>query len=191
MGHDRQETWQPLKASDPGICLGARIREAIRAGDTNELEAFAACVDDFPHGVDAWLGIRWMSYAVSTGSVRAVRWMLRRGASANAREDNGDRPVHACLRSEAPSRYAVLRLLIAAGSDPDAFGFAGRTPLHVAAMRNDFEALEVLLDARADRHLQASVAGRRTAEEDARRHGHTASADFIAGYTADPMRLAA
>jgi ankyrin repeat protein len=60
-----------------------------------------------------------------------------------------------------PNGPAVVRLLVAAGADPDAtFGGDGETPLHWAASSDDVDVADALLDAGADpERTGGSIAG--------------------------------
>lgn len=71
----------------------------------------------------------------------AVGWLLKQGADARARLDNGQTPLHAvCWNGTSPDEMEaphsatrqIITLLVNAGADIDAQAEDGYTPLHVA-----------------------------------------------------------
>ena len=84
--------------------------------------------------------------AVSNGDYRLTEALVRaRGVDINALQGIGMTSL--ALASLAPDSTKLMRLLLEAGSDPDARDEHGNTPLHVV---NNSEACRLLLEAGAD-----------------------------------------
>lgn len=79
----------------------------------------------------------------------AVAELLRHGADANAVATNGSKL--AVINSAAASRnHEVVKLVLAAGANPNAQQHGGFTALHAAAQHSDAEMIRALLAAGAD-----------------------------------------
>lgn len=95
----------------------------------------------------------------------AVRKLLEAGADPNARDQNGQTPLHHAARI---GDEEVCKLLIDAGADVEAeFEFNGARPLAVAVFHANEDVCKLLIDAGADYHAKnsrgasAADAGRR------------------------------
>ncbi|XVV16222.1 ankyrin repeat domain-containing protein [Actinoplanes sp. CA-131856] len=106
---------------------------AARDGNLSALRPLLGAVD-----ARGWMGETALHAAAAAGSAGAVRMLLGAGASARARRDNGDTPLHRAATGE------IAALLIKAARDvtPDQHNEHGQTPLHCA---RDREVTEVLL----------------------------------------------
>ena len=158
------------------------IFEILRTGSTADFEFVKSLVDGFPTGVDAWIGLNWITNAVDCGSFLAVQWMLGQGADVTFQDYKGTSVLHAAIDREADDKYEIMQLLIAAGADLNLRGCNDWTPLHFAAARNDFAALKILLDAGADVTVRSRIDDYATAEEQAELLGNSAAAKFIRNY---------
>lgn len=127
-----------------------RIMEAVYSGDIMVLDELARSEKGFPDGQDPWLGQHWLTHAIEGSSVKVVRWMLQNGASPIYHDPNSDTSLHAAIWLETEDRHALIRTLIEFGADIDAHGLTDYTPAHLAATRNDVEALRILHAAGAD-----------------------------------------
>ncbi len=88
-----------------------------------------------------------LTEAAYHGDLAAVQAFLADGADVDARDHDGDTPLHlAANRAGA----AVIAALVAAGADPDARSAAGHTPLFYAVDEGNLPAVEALLAAGAD-----------------------------------------
>ena len=76
--------------------------------------------------------------------IQAVAWLLERGASVVARQDDGRTPLH--LAAERNSRTTVVGLLLQKGADPGALDALGKRPIDYAR-ENDKERIVELLAA--------------------------------------------
>jgi ankyrin repeat protein len=99
------------------------------------------------------------------GHWQLCQFLIERGADANhALADTGETPLHAALcKAQRPAYNLVVRVLLAAGSDPNRATIPnietgcfmrdcrtrGETPLHRAAAFGDAEAIKLLLAAGA------------------------------------------
>lgn len=99
----------------------------------------------------------------------------------NARE-------RAALAAQGGDRLALLRQLLAAGSDPNLPNDRGWTPLHQAAYRNDSEMAELLIASGARVDAEAHGSGG-TPLAVALFWGHREAADLLAGREVVPRNL--
>lgn len=155
------------------------LLDLLRNGGPKDWELAAQVVDGFPDGADAFLGRRWILNAIDVGSAEAVRWMLARGVELSFWDAEGRTVLEACLESDRPDRLQLFRDLIAAGANLDDRGMNGWTPLHLAAVRNDLDAIAIPLDAGADAEARTRIDLYSTPYEDAERHGNLEAAQMI------------
>jgi hypothetical protein len=155
------------------------VLETIRSGAPEDLARHAGIVAGFPQGRDPWLGIAWLVHAVAAGNEAVAAWMMVQGADPDAPAEDGFPALHACLDLPLPARHRMLRLLLAAGTDPGQRGANDWTPLHRAAAAGDLRALAILIAAGADPAARSRIDDGATAEEEARTLGHHAAADFL------------
>lgn len=154
------------------------IVEVMKSGNTRALEAIARANPDFPNGIDSQIGDRWLITAIDNGSLASIVWMIKQGVQLNFR-DGGYTPLHACIDSELLDKYEVLKALISAGAGINAKGINSWTPLHMAAARNDIEAVRILLAAGADVDARTEMDYLSTPEEEAEYLGAVEAAKFI------------
>nr|KAG5688469.1 hypothetical protein BaRGS_011907 [Batillaria attramentaria] len=73
---------------------------------------------------------------------KAVRYLLRRGVTADVRDDGGWTPLHeACCSGEEE----IMRMLLKKGASVDAVNQRGLTPFHVACEYDQIDILDLLL----------------------------------------------
>ena len=73
--------------------------------------------------------------------------LLNNNAYVDARNNNGETPLHLCVRN---GRVDVLKSLLENGASTDVVNRAGQTPLHIAAKNGSMQMLELLLEHSAD-----------------------------------------
>ena len=154
-----------------------RIMEPVMGGDIQALEKLSNSESSFPDGQDRWLGRHWLTNAIDCGTAIVVRWMLEKGASPIYLDDEGYTALHSAIEREGADKYAMMAALIEFGADVNAIGLNFWTPAHMAAVRNDVEALRILYRAGADFSLRAGDRDE-TPLEESRRMG--AAPDVIA-----------
>lgn len=157
------------------------VMRVLASGSSADLDELAALIDEFPDGVDYFIGRRWIINAIDVGTPLAVAWMIARGVALRFRDAEGYTPLHSALERQAPERYALITLLLAGGADPDARGINDFTPVHLAAVRGDVEALRLLAEAGADLSLRTRIDDQTTALEEAIRCGHREAVAFLQG----------
>lgn len=89
--------------------------------------------------------------AARLGSPEKVAVLLERGANAGFRNEHGSTPLTnpPCCR-DAERTAQVVRLLLAAGVDPDAKSIHGESALRGASRDGQFDLVRILLEAGAD-----------------------------------------
>lgn len=85
--------------------------------------------------------------ATAGGGTKIAEYALARGASPNARLDNGDSALMVAIQSGSS---ATVRLLLRYGADVNARSKSGRTALIWAAYENTPEIAQLLIDAGAE-----------------------------------------
>lgn len=94
-------------------------------------------------------GLSPIFLAVQCNYTQLLGFMLARKVDPNTTNDDGQTPLHwACgsadLRLIGPSRFKLVKQLLAAGADPNVKDKEGRTPGDMATEMNHVEALEAL-----------------------------------------------
>jgi ankyrin repeat protein len=133
------------------------IMDAIQRADQTALEEIATYWSEFPEGVDDFIGRHWITNAIDCGNAEIVAWMLSHGATPQIKIDDGYTVLHSAIERSQRDKYQMMRDLIAAGADINAIGIHGYTPAHLAAVRNDVEALRILHDSGADFSIRTTV----------------------------------
>lgn len=155
------------------------IIHILAADDERQFDELAMLLDDFPGGTDDYLGRRWIRNAVDCGSAKAVEWMLKHAVDLTFRDEEGYTVLHAALERSKPDRYSILALLLAHGAPVNAHGINDWTPAHMAAAREDIEALKLLIGHGADLSIRTRIDDYETPLEEARSLGRTAAVRFL------------
>jgi ankyrin repeat protein len=145
-----------------------RALDVLESGDSTQLAALASELESFPHGEDPYIGRRWITNAIDVGSLATVRWVLSQGVDLSFRNDEGYTPLHSAIDRSLPDKHAVLALLLAAGAPVNRKGTNDWTPAHMAAARDDVEALRLLVRYGADLTIRTDIDDYATPLEEAR-----------------------
>lgn len=148
-----------------------RVFAEMRAGNIDALELLSGEIPGFPDGRDRWVGRAWITTAIHSRSVAAVRWMLSKNVLIIFRDDEGYTVLHSCMDEPFPERLEMLSLLIEHGADVNLKGINDWTPLHMAISRGDLAALKRLLLAGADRTIKTEIDHYLDPVEEAKRIG--------------------
>lgn len=143
----------------------------LQTGGPTDFEFVKSLVEQFPDGVDAWLGRHWIRTAVECGSLEVVKWMLQQGVNLKFKDRDGYTILHSAIDNGGAESIEKIRMLIAAGADLNAHGIEDWTPLHMAVARGRLDLVEILLEAGADRSIRTRIDSYQTPEEMAGRAG--------------------
>lgn len=161
----------PPRPVDPKT---AAVIAAVRSRDRATLEKLIAADPALVAAVDA-AGSTPLHHAAGFGSLESLTFLLDKGADVNAKNRRRSTPLFWALHDEAKVRlliargatvsvkqvegrtpvyqasvlgngYAVLRLLLDNGGDPNVATLNGLTPLNAAALRGDVDAMRLLID---------------------------------------------
>jgi len=155
--------------------------DGLKSGDVARLEELAARLDGFPDGVDSWLGRRWILHAIDVGATATIEWMLSRGVDLAFRDNEGYTAVLVAIESRRADRLNLLERLLSAGAPVNLKGINDWTPAHMAAARDDIEALQVLIAHGADLSIRTGIDDYATPLEEARHLGRLKAAAFLEG----------
>ena len=144
-----------------------RAMSALQSGSRASLEQLDQ-LESFPHGVDPYLGRRWIINAIDIGSLSSVRWILERGVELDFRDEEGATPVLSAIERDRDDKIEVLTLLLEAGASPNLKGFNDWTPAHLAAARDHVESLRVLVQYGVDLAIRTEIDECTTPLEEAR-----------------------
>lgn len=152
------------------------IFEAAATGDTARL---GAILDADPQAVLGYSTDGWtpLHLAAAFATPAAVELLLKRAAMVDAvsRNPQANQPLHAAISlSRDPE---TVKLLLAAGADPDARQAGGFTPLFSAATANRRDLAELLISHGAN--AQARDDRSKTAADFARERGHEELAAWL------------
>ena len=166
------------------------VLEALEIADLPKLDFFRKSDNNFPDGVDPWIGRHWITNAIDSGTILGVNWILAQNVNLIFRDEEGYTPLHSCISRKKHNKYQIMEALIANGADVNAEGTNGYTPLHLAAVRGDFKAMDILLASGADPKMETAIDNYTTPEEEARLCGNPSSADYLKRRVAEmPKKL--
>jgi len=153
--------------------------DIFEAAATGHLGALQSALDASADLAVAWSSDGWtpLHLAAAFGTPEAVKLLLDGGAQVDAVAKNpqANQPLHAAL---ALGRNAeTIRLLLAAGADPNARQTAGYTALFSAAAANRRDLAEILIGHGANPALQNDFG--QTASSFARERNYNELADWL------------
>jgi ankyrin repeat protein len=155
------------------------IMDILANGSCEDFEVLAQEVEGFPDGVDASVGRRWITNAIDCGSKQAVQWMIGQDVNLDFEDEEGYPILHSVLDSRGKDRYEILRMLLTAGAPVNARGLNDWTPAHMAAVREDIEALKILVEHNADLTIRTRIDDYATPLEEAWMMGRDKSVQFL------------
>lgn len=157
-----------------------RLLDLIIAADIEALEREAAINDQFPNGIDVtWSDEAWIARAINYAPIEVVAWMIAKGVDLSVVDGEGYTLLFVAIDLEKPEKYAKLELLLRSGTPTDIHGTNDWTAAHMAAWRNDVEALRLLRKYGADLRALSFDDAARTPLEDARHARSWKAAAFI------------
>lgn len=145
--HDKYAVSQALLARWPEL----DIFEAATVGDAERIRAIVR-KDSTRLNAVAPDGFHPLGLAAFFKREDAARALLELGADVTpASRDGGFSALHSAVADdEGPAAKEIVRMLLAAGADPNARSASGGTPLHTAAFTGNTAILQMLLAAGAD-----------------------------------------
>ena len=198
----------PPSPVDPKV---AAVIAAVRARDRATLERLIAADPALATSKDA-AGSTPLHHAAGFGTLDSLTFLIDKGADVNAKNRRGSTPLFWALHDESKVRlliargaavkikqvegrtpvyqaavlgngYAVLRLLLENGGDPNAATLNGLTPLNAAALRGDVDAMRLLIDKGA--HVDAKNGAGATALMGAATNGSGSAVQLLLDSGAD------
>jgi ankyrin repeat protein len=152
----------PARQANADLARLGRALERIERNDVRGLRRLLAEDPSLVRRTEAGVLPHWQwtllhAATADTGSLEIVRALIEAGSDVNAKDNEGNTPLHFAMkrisRERVPQRdyEGIIRLLIEKKADIRALNVGGATPLHTAAaFRADPSAVEVLLQAGAE-----------------------------------------
>jgi ankyrin repeat protein len=131
--------------------------DLLAKGDTTLLDEATDIIKNFPKGTDNFIQRHWLTNAIDCGSLESVKWILSKNVDLSFRDDEGYTPILSAIDRSLPDKYEIIQLLIENGAPVNKKGFNDWTPLHMAAVREDIEALKILVSNGADLSIRTEI----------------------------------
>ena len=158
-----------------------RAMSLLQSGCARELESLERELDVFPLGEDPYFGRRWIINAIDCGCMESIRWILSRGVELGFRDEEGYTPILSALERDREERLEILELLLRTGAPVNRKGVNDWTPAHMAAARDDVDALRVLVLHGADLSIRTEIDDYATPLEEARHLGKLNAVRYLEG----------
>jgi ankyrin repeat protein len=158
-----------------------RAMSLLQSGSQRELEDLERELDGFPAGEDPFIERRWIINAIDVGSMESIGWMLTRAVDLCFRDEEGYTPVLSALERDQDDRLELLELLLQAGAPVNLKGVNDWTPAHMAAARDDVDALRILVSHGADLSIRTEIDEYATPLEEARNLGKLNAVRYLEG----------
>lgn len=138
--------WQ-VSSSHDRLQASDSIRELMAAIDKDDVGAVRRALDRGVQVDERECGTTPLLRAAELGRFQIAELLLERGASVGETDDFGSALAYAAINRAA---VETVRLLLRHDADPN-IGFRhGRTPLMVATLSNNVDAMKVLIEAGAE-----------------------------------------
>lgn len=105
--------------------------------------------------------------------------MLSRNVNVTFQDEEGYTVIHSALERAQPDKYDIIELLLKHGAPVNAHGINDWTPAHMAAVREDIEALELLIRFGADLSIRTRIDDYATPLEEARNLKKSRAVEFL------------
>ena len=152
------------------------IFRAMVESDIQALERYSEVVEGFPQGKDQVTEDYWIINAVDSGTLEVVEWMIQRGVAIDVVNDEGYTVLFSAIDREDAQKYAIMRALIEAGARVNEQGrhtMDTYSAAHLAAIRDDIEALKILIEYGADLSIKTEMDNNANVLEEAKAVGST------------------
>ncbi len=153
--------------------------DLLAKGDVALLEEAENIIDDFPKGIDSFIQRHWITNAIDCGSIESVKWILSRKVDLSFRNDEGYTPILSAINRELSDKHEIIQLLIENGAPINKKGINDWTPLHMAAVCEDIEAMKILVANGADLTIRTEIDDCATPLEEAEMLNKQKSVEYL------------
>ena len=133
-------------AQDPVVATGVEDIPLLYSVWNEDVQGTAALIADGAslESTDE-VGRSALFLAAQRGNLELVTLLIEAGADVHKKTVPGDEPIHAAMLAIELSDE-VVDALLQAGADPNAGGYFGYTPLHIATTRQDYGFIKYLVE---------------------------------------------